>query len=599
MSYEHFKKNLKGKPIYSPDRRRFQRDHDEDVQSRQPRNKQQPNLLKNLIKSKWLLLSGLIAIAFCLLALEFSIPILAKHIIDLSYDGASKLSVHVLGLLGIGLVLLSGLCRFSKAMFQAKVLLWCSSKLRLDLLKHILSFPYFSFREFPVGGLTSGLRNDVDATANMVIESFVKPFLAVVRVIGSVVLLFYFQWKIGIALVFLLGSLFLFYIVVMRTVGKIFQSINENRRRLDSRVVEILSGIRFVKEFKQERKVLADYAADQNLLLRKQKYVRGLQALQDASWETIYGIINVGIVWIGCILVLDGHATLGDVVLCQLYGSSLFPPMWELISAHQSYHNSAAALQNLREISSVKTNTFTASGLLPTPQVISSLEFRNISFNYTKHRKVIASFNLKVKAGEVTAIIGPSGGGKSTILDLASRLIEPDSGNILINGKDIRLFSMDSYRKMVKGMHQRQFVFAGTIADNIALELHPDLNRLEEASQMADALSFIQNLPNKFNTYLSEGGIGLSGGQIQRICLARVFYSQPRVFLLDEATSDLDVDSERRILNNLRSISDGKIIVIATHRIEALSQSDTVFTIVNGQLFDQKNNLSPDRPSMS
>jgi ABC-type bacteriocin/lantibiotic exporter with double-glycine peptidase domain len=587
QSFHNYKK-FKGKgtePLH--DRRRFAR-------GEQPHQTKttvtpsdvigKPSLLLGEVKRRETQLVSLFLFSVLIIGLDLLIPYLLKRLFETAINGDSESTMVGGGFPVLFLVILAGTMQFTKAIKQERLKQNVSNGIRIKFLKHIFNVSYPEFRRFRIGALTSHLFADIDATSGIIFNMILKPVLSSVKIIGTLAVLFYFSWHIASIITVALSVLAFTYVALSQNTRSIHDAIAVDRHRSYSRVNEMFRGIRFIKEFRQERKTILNFVLSQNLIARKSLFLRRIQTLLDTGWDSVYGAINVTIVWAGCVLVTKKQISIADVVLCQLYVNNLFPPVWELISAYSGGQSQLVSQANLQMIMNTKPEGAVRQTGVQIDKTSVSLEFKNVCFKYQGAIKGVDNINMRIEPGQFVALIGSSGSGKSTILDLISRFIEPSRGQIELNGIDVRAIALSHFREIVIGVNQHPFLFAGTISDNIALGLFPDPEAIERIGRLVEIHEFVSQLPNGYNTYLNESGSGLSTGQIQRIALARILYADPKILLLDEATSNLDSKTEMRVLSNIRAAYSDKIIISSTHRLETIQDSDTVIMISDGKI---------------
>ena len=290
---------------------------------------------------------------------------------------------------------------------------------------------------------------------------------------------------------------------------------------------------------------------------------------------------------VGGRMVLNGDLEIGELTAFLLYLGAFFTPIQTLTQLYNGYQQGQAAVAKLRELLATSPAVPEKPNALDLPAIQGTIEFKSVNFSYEPGERVLTSINLNIQAGETIAIVGPTGGGKSTIAKLATRFYDPDSGEVSIDGFNVRDVTIKSLRKQIGVVPQEPFLFAGSIRDNISFS-KPDADEEDilESLRVAGLMPLIESLPDGIDTEIHERGSSLSAGERQLIALARAFLSQPRVLVLDEATSNLDLQSENQIEQALDALLDGRTAIIVAHRLATVMRADRIIVIDAGQIIE-------------
>jgi ATP-binding cassette subfamily B protein len=305
------------------------------------------------------------------------------------------------------------------------------------------------------------------------------------------------------------------------------------------------------------------------------------------SWSLLLGGVNVVIIWYGGYLNVARRASIGDIMAFQWYTFLLLNPVWQIVNSFSELQRSLAAMERVFEVLAMPADKPDRPQALKAPVIVRQIEFENVRFEYREGRPVVLDFNVTVPGGSVVALVGRSGAGKTTVTDLVARFHDPTQGRILLNGVDIRDFRLRSYRSLLAIVQQDVFLFDGSVRDNIAYGRHAATDeQIEDAARRANAHEFIVKLPDQYETYIGERGVKLSGGQCQRLAIARAVLASPQILILDEATSNLDTESEQLIQASMSALLAGKTTFVIAHRLSTVRRADLILLMEDGQIIE-------------
>jgi ATP-binding cassette subfamily B protein/subfamily B ATP-binding cassette protein MsbA len=300
------------------------------------------------------------------------------------------------------------------------------------------------------------------------------------------------------------------------------------------------------------------------------------------------GAVNVVIVWYGGALNLRGGASIGDIMAFQWYTFLLLNPVWNIVNSFSELQRSLAAMERVFEILAMPNDKPDRAGATDAPRVVRELTFEGVGFEYRAGRPVVSDFGVTVPSGSVVALVGRSGAGKTTVTDLVARFHDPTAGRILLNGTDIRDFRLGTYRDLLAIVQQDVFLFDGSVRDNIAFGRHDATDAdVEDASRRANAHEFIVRLPEQYDTPIGERGVKLSGGQQQRLAIARAILKSPQILILDEATSNLDTESEQLIQASMTGLLAGRTTFVIAHRLSTVHRADLILLMADGHIVER------------
>jgi ATP-binding cassette, subfamily B, bacterial len=324
-------------------------------------------------------------------------------------------------------------------------------------------------------------------------------------------------------------------------------------------------------------------------VLRKELFAHRRELVIWTTWGLLVSVVNVVIVWYGGWLAIGGRATVGDIMAFQWYTFLLLNPIWNLVNTFSELQRSLAAMERVFEVLGMEDEKPDRPGAKLAPEKVAEIRFEQVSFEYREGRPVVKDFDVVVPGGSVVALVGRSGAGKTTVTDLVARFHDPTSGRILLNGTDLRDLTLGSYRSLLALVQQDVFLFDGTVRENIAYGGGGDLSEdhILDASRRANAHEFIINLPEGYDTLIGERGVKLSGGQRQRLAIARAILAAPEILILDEATSNLDTESEQLIQAAMTDLLADRTTFVIAHRLSTVRRADLILLLEEGRIVEQ------------
>jgi ATP-binding cassette subfamily B protein/subfamily B ATP-binding cassette protein MsbA len=293
------------------------------------------------------------------------------------------------------------------------------------------------------------------------------------------------------------------------------------------------------------------------------------------------------IFWVGGYLYIHGRASIGDITAFQVYTFMLLSPVWQIVNSFSELQRSLAAMERVFEVLETPADKPDEPGAADAPPAVETIEFRDVWFAYENDQFVIREFNLSVQGGQVVALVGKSGAGKTTVTDLLARFHDPSRGKLLLNDIDVRSIKLNCYRNLFGVVSQEVFLFDGTVRENIAYaERKATLEEIVDAARRANAHEFIVNLPQGYDTVIGERGVKLSGGQRQRMSIARALLADPQILILDEATSNLDTQSEQLIQQSMAELLSGRTTFVIAHRLSTVAHADLIVVLDHGRIIE-------------
>lgn len=454
------------------------------------------------------------------------------------------------------------------------------------LLRHMLNLPLHELSKMKVGGAVSRLNNDTTTASQIVNRGLLIPGMALFNVGMSLIIAFVLDWRISGAALLLVGCIVLAAWMVSRRSKSRFVALQKQQERLFARGVEIFGGVRLLRLFGRERGEALAYARVRHEFVRKSLRARRVQIFMESGWWLVGGAIQASIVVVGGYMVITDAATVGEVFAIMLYSGRIIGPCNQLVQSYDQVQESVAAVDRLNEVMTMSCDKPDRPGAVAAPEAIRCISFRHVSFRYSNETKhAISDVCFDVAGGEVVAVVGKSGAGKSTLIDLLVRFHDPHEGCIAMNGIDIRSMRIACYRKLFGLVQQDVFLFEDSIKSNISYASpNACFDDIVAAAKNADAHDFICALPDGYDTLVGERGERLSGGQRQRIGIARAYLANPKILILDEATSNLDGESEKKIQEVLAGLMRDRTVFVVTHRLASIRKADRILVIEDGSV---------------
>lgn len=541
---------------------------------------------------------GTVAVVFVLAlvvaGIEMIEPLFMRYIVDRvllndALDRVARLSrLHLTGATFLGVIIASNLLRITKDYRQRLLNVKVILGLRRALYDRLLHLPLPQVWEMKTGGILSRLTGDVETTTGLLQMAVISPSLSVIRLLIALAVLLTLNWRLALmAMAVIPGAMFMSF-TAARRIRPIYRTVRKDVEAIDGRVGEAFSGIRVVRAFGREVAELLDYMRGRHTVLRKELFAHRRELVLWTSWGLLTAGVNVVILWYGGYLNAMGRASIGDIMAFQWYTFLLMNPVWNIVNSFSEMQRSLAAMERVFEVLGMAADKPDRPGAIEAPEVVRELRFEGVEFAYREGRPVVRDFDVVVPGGSVVALVGRSGAGKTTVTDLVARFHDPTGGRILLNGTDLRDLTLRSYRERLAIVQQDVFLFDGTVRDNIAYAKQAATDaEVLEAARLANAHEFIERLPEGYETMVGERGVKLSGGQQQRLAIARAFLARPQILILDEATSNLDTESEQLIQAAMGSLLAGRTTFMIAHRLSTIRRADLILLMEDGRVIER------------
>jgi ATP-binding cassette, subfamily B, bacterial MsbA len=488
----------------------------------------------------------------------------------------------------IGLVLLQGLC----SMGHSYLTTWISQRVVADFRTHLfahlqnLAVSFFARRR--TGELLSRLMNDVTVIQTIVTETPIDTAKQLVTFLGGIGFLLAMNWRLCLLILLLLPLLVLVAKFFGRKLKSLSTSIQDQTAALSTLLEEVISGIRIVKSFvqtkREEGRFLAQVQHGLSLSLRR----ASIMALFVPVISLLTFSAAAAVLWYGGTQVIEGTVTPGDLFAFVLFAGILIGPFSSAARVFAQIKEAQGATQRVFEILDAEADIRDVPDAHVLSAVKGHVRAEQVSFSYDPRTPVLSHLSFEAQPGELVAFVGPTGAGKTTVINLLHRFYDPVEGRITVDGHDLKQVTVDSWYRQVALVPQETILFGGTILDNIRYG-NPEASEaaVQEASKAAHAHEFISAFPDKYLTVVGEKGINLSGGQRQRIAIARAILKNPRVLLLDEATSSLDTESERLVQEALERLMEGRTTFVVAHRLSTIQRADRILVLDKGRVVEE------------
>lgn len=532
-------------------------------------------------RREWLLaVVSMIAVAFFTSRLTLLVKqILDDVLIQTKPDALTRVSVLLL-IFYLG----KGIFSFISSYLMTAIGLKVVRNLRNQLYRHIIfqSLTFFSSQK--TGDLTARIVSDTDRIQDAVSKTLTDLIKETFTLVGLIGVIFYLDWKLALI------SFTLFPLViypVTRFTNKLRQAsrrAQENISRLSQILFETITSSRIVHAYQMEKREAEKFDQESQKLLQEGLRTSRIVSFSSPFMEWLSGVAAVLVMWYGSHEIRSGLLTPGDFTAFLTALFFMYTPLKKLSKANQSIQQAIASYSRIDEVLKRQEMIVEAPNAQPLPRLHDSIEFRDVGFQYNEI-PVLEDVDFRVSAGEVIALVGPSGAGKSTLINLLPRLYDVTSGSILIDGYDIRSITLNSLRSQIGLVTQEIILFDDTVASNIAYgEESASREKIELAARAAYAHDFIMTLPQGYETNIGERGHRLSGGQRQRIALSRAILRDPAILILDEATSELDAESEIMIQKALTELMKNRTTFIIAHRLSTIRKADKIIVLEQGRI---------------
>ncbi|MEN6317098.1 MAG: ABC transporter ATP-binding protein [Clostridiaceae bacterium] len=529
--------------------------------------------------------------AFILSGIDLFFPSLVKYLMDEVYDKRPANLLETVFITSAVLLILYIIRYYC----QRYITSWghimgarMETDMRRDLFNHLQKLSFAFYDNENTGRLMSRITNDLFDITELAHHGPEDVFISIVKIVGAIIIMLTMDVKLTLILLALLVFIIVFtgfYNLKMRAV------FTENRKKIavvNAKAQDSLAGIRVVKSFANEDIESCKFDEGNIQFLRTKENSYTIMGSFHSGNQLLQGILYLSVLVFGGIFLSRGEISTSELVAYILFINVFLNPIDRLVNFTETFQRGMSGFDRFLEILDTKPEIVDSEDAEELADVKGEISFDNVSFSYNDRTVVLNNINLNIKSGHTVAIVGPSGGGKTTFCNLIPRFYEVNEGSITIYGKDIRQLTLESLRKNIGMVQQDVYMFSGTIAENI-LYGKPEaaIEDVMEAAKLANAHDFIMELENGYDTFVGERGVKLSGGQKQRISIARAFLKNPPILILDEATSALDNESERLVQESLNTLARGRTTLIIAHRLSTIKNADDIVVLTTRGIEEQ------------
>jgi subfamily B ATP-binding cassette protein MsbA len=460
--------------------------------------------------------------------------------------------------------------------------------MRKRVQAHVMRLPVRYFDSTQTGVLLSRIMSDADGLRNLVGTGLVQLIGGFVTAGLGLVFLLWLNWQLTLITMLVLGAFGGGMAYAFRTLRPLFRERGKINAEVSGRLTEALGGIRVVKSYTAEKREEIVFTKGAHRLFRNiAKSMTGVSATT-AGGTVIVGLVGILVIWFGSSAVLAGQMTLGELIMYVFLIGLVAAPLVSIASIGTQITEAFAGLDRIREILDMKTETDEDARRAPVARLTGEVAFDDVWFEYNAGQPVLRGVSFRAAPGTTTALVGSSGSGKSTLISIIMAFNRPTRGRVLIDGRDLDSLKLAEYRQQLASVLQENFLFDGPIAANVGYA-KPGATRdeIRAACRLAHCDEFISQFPEGYDTIVGERGIKLSGGQRQRVSIARAILADPRVLILDEATSSLDSESEQMIQDGLRSLRTGRTTFVIAHRLSTIRSANQILVLEAGQIVER------------
>lgn len=517
-------------------------------------------------------------------AITLVIPLLVRYIMD-SVGGMSlseaKIAILKIGLIMIGLILVQLGSRFFITYYGHMMGAYIEHDMRNEIFSHYQKLSFAFYDNQKVGHLLSRITNDLFDISELLHHGPEDIVISVIKLIGAMIILLNVNWKMSLICLVIVVVMLFYALVYNRRMKHAFK---ENRARIadiNSQIEDSLAGIRVVKSFGNEQREMEKFAKGNDRFVAAKRLSYRYMAGYHSGMDAFTTLITVASLIAGAFFLTDGSLEVTDLVTFLLYINNFTEPVTKLVNFTEQFQNGYSGYDRFLEMMAIAPDIEDAPDAVSIDKAKGDIEFKEVSFRYEdNNEEVLSHVNLEVKPGDYVALVGTSGAGKTTLCSLIPRFYDVSSGEILLDGTDIRRIRLDDLRRQIGIVQQDVYLFAGTIMENIRYG-KPDATDEEviRAAKAANAHEFIMEMPEDYDTDIGQRGVKLSGGQKQRLSIARAFLKNPPILIFDEATSALDNESEKVVQESLEKLAKDRTTFVIAHRLSTIRNARRILVL--------------------
>ncbi|MGO4889182.1 ABC transporter ATP-binding protein [Anaerobacillus sp. MEB173] len=566
-------------------------------QSENDQKKSKAKNMRGTITRLWGYLSeskGQLALVLLMIVLSSSLTLLGPFLVGIAIDNyiVTKDTSGITRLL-IGLVVIYVMLSASKwlqSYWMIRIAQHTVYTLRTQLFSHLHTLPITFFDQRQQGELMSRVTNDIENVSSTLNSSVVQIFTSILTLIGIVSVMLWLSPLLTLITLIIIPLMFFGMKWITKRTGRLFKEQQKNLGDLNGFIEESVSGQRIVKTFSQEERVIADFKVKNERLRESGFWAQTYSGFIPKLMNVLNNLSFAIITGVGGIFALYGMISIGVIVIFTEYARQFTRPLNDLANQFNTILSAIAGAERVFEVLDESDEAVDEIEAINVEQVKGDVEFQNVTFSYDKEVKTIKSVSFCVSAGQTIALVGSTGAGKTSLINLLSRFYDPDRGSIFIDGIDSKKMKRESLRRQMGFVLQDTFLFEGTIRENIRYgKLDASDEEVERAAKLANAHSFIMKLPHQYDSFLQQDGSGISQGQKQLLSIARAILSNPSILILDEATSSIDTITEMKIQQALQRLMKGRTSFVIAHRLNTIRQADQILVLQDGCIIEKGN----------
>ncbi len=530
---------------------------------------------------------GLVLMIFSRAA-GFVLPYSTKYVLDDVLPNRDIRMLGVIALAGLAATIVQSITGYALSQVVSVAAQQAIARLREEVQGHLIRLPVKFFDSTKSGVLVSRVMNDPEGIRNLIGTGLIQLTGGIVSAIAALGVLFYLNWRLTAATIVFLAMFGVVMSIAFKRLRPIFRERSVITAEVTGRLTETLGGIRLIKVYTAEEREKAVFGQGvQKLFQNIAKTITGT-SLTGTLGLAVVGVIGLIAMYVGGRDVINGNMTVGSLITFVFFIVMVTAPLIQIASIGTQITEAFAGLDRIRELRDMATEDQEDASKTSVPSVVGRVEFDHVSFEYDAGNPVLKDVSFTAPAGTTTALVGSSGSGKSTMISLIMAFAQPQQGQIKVDGTPVSDLKLREFRRHLGVVMQDNFLFDGTVMENIAFT-KPGATKEEvmAVAKIANAHDFIQGFPQQYDTIVGERGVKLSGGQRQRVAIARAILADPRVLILDEATSSLDSESEHLIQEGLRRLRAGRTTFVIAHRLSTITSSDQILVLEHGQIVER------------
>lgn len=519
---------------------------------------------------------------------SFIEPIFGE-IVGTSEQSRLSLLMSIAGIVVL-LTMIGTLVNLSARWLATKSVNQTQVSVRRRVFEHAIRLPLDRVYGMKSGGAASLIREDAGGVGDLIFSMLYNPWRAIIQFVGSLVILCLVDWRLMVGGACLLPIVWVTHRTWISRIRPLYRDIRKQRQGIDASATETFGGIRVVRTFSKSRSESSRFVRENDFLVRQQLFTWWWTRIIETIWEVVIPIASTGLLIYGGYQIIEGNLTLGDLMMFLVYLTMLLDPLATIAGSAVTFQNNLAGLDRVLDVLEVESELPSRDGAVTIErhQVRGAMSLDEVSFHYPgSETMVLRDVSIDIAAGQTVALVGRSGAGKTTLTNLIARFHDPTAGGLRFDGRDLRDIELSSYRSLLGIVEQDVFLFDGTIGENIAYaRRRASQAEIAAAAQAAAADEFIDAMPAGYDTLIGERGVKLSGGQRQRLAIARAILSDPKILILDEATSNLDSQSERLIQRSLERLLKDRTAFVIAHRLSTIKNADKIVVLEDGRVVE-------------